>query len=222
MSAVEENVGWSAGRLTELAVGWLRAHRPDALIAPEFVCGAMGQARIDLAAITKDGIFGVEIKGEGDTPARLASQGPLFSAVCSTVHLLTAPSLLQKMREKRPQHWAMLRVEEDGTLAGEWGYRHTKDYYLAPQCLLNTLWRPELVKLSVQLRVGVDRKRARVMDMVREIADSVPLREIKAGVCALLLEREWTNWTNAAGETRRLWRPDMANAPLPQPPEESK
>lgn len=201
---------YSAERLTEMGVAWLRAQRPDALIVPEFVCGCGGAARIDLAAITKDGIFGVEIKGEGDSAARLPSQGPLFSAVCSTVHLLPAPSLLQKMRDKRPPHWAMLRVEPDGSLAGEWGYTHSKDYYLAPQVLLDCLWRPELLKLCTRLRVGVDRKTARVRDMVREISDLVPLREIKAAVCEALLERQWTNWTSATGESRRLWRPEIA------------
>ncbi|MCL4715506.1 MAG: hypothetical protein KJZ75_11395 [Hyphomonadaceae bacterium] len=179
---------WPAEKLTALGVEWLRAHRPDALIVPEFVCGAMGAARIDLAAITKDGIFGIEVKGDGDSAVRLPSQGPLFSAVCSTVHLLPAPSLLEKMREKRPPHWAILRVEEDGSLAGEWGYRTYSEYYLAPQVLLNCLWRPELLKLCTRLRVGCDRKSARV--------------------CAMLLERQWTNWTNAQGETRRLWRPE--------------
>lgn len=203
---------YTADRLTELGVAWLRQHRPDALIVPEFVCGAMGQARIDLAAITKDGIFGVEVKGEGDSAARLPSQGPLFSAVCSTVHLLPAPSLLEKMRAKRPPHWAILRVDADGALAGEWGYRSYSEYYLAPQVLLNCLWRAELLRLCTRLRVGCDRKTARVMDMVREISSLVPLREIKAGVCELLLERQWTNWTGATGESRRLWRPESQEA----------
>lgn len=202
---------WPADKLTALGVAWLRELRPDALIVPEFVCGAMGAARIDLAAITKDGIFGIEVKGDGDTPSRLAHQGPLFSTVCTTVHLLAAPSLPQRMRDKRPPHWAILRVE-DGALVGEWGYRTLADYYLAPQVLLNCLWRPELLRLRARLGIGVDRRRARVMDMVREIAARIPLREIKTGVCATLLERQWTNWTTAQGETRRLWRPESEAA----------
>lgn len=200
---------WPAERLTEMAVGWLRENRPDALIVPEFVCGAGGAARIDLAAITRDGIFGVEIKGDGDTPARLASQGPLFSAVCSTVHVLPSPSLLEKVRAKRPPHWAILRVE-DGALQGEWGYRYYHDYFLAPCVLLNCLWRPELAKLCTKLGVGFDRKRSTVMEMIAAITAHAPLQAIKSGVCAGLLERQWTNWTSAQGETRRLWRPEVS------------
>jgi hypothetical protein len=44
--------------------------------------------------------------------------------------------------------------------------------------------------------------------MIREISSLVPMREIKAGVCEALLERQWTNWTGATGESRRLFRPE--------------
>lgn len=66
--------------------------------------------------------------------------------------------------------------------------------------------------MAARLRVGVG-KRARVMDMVREIADLVPMREIKIAVCEALITRQWKNWTGANGETRRLWRPERDLVP---------
>lgn len=54
-------------------------------------------------------------------------------------------------------------------------------------------------------------KNARIFDIITGIANVVPIREIKAGVCEMLLERQWKNWTTADGETRRCWRPEVRN-----------
>lgn len=203
---------WPAERLTELAIEWMRARRPDALIIPEFVCGSMGASRIDIAAIARDGIFGIEVKGDGDTPSRLRSQGTGFSAVCSTVHLLASPNL-KTLWNHKPPHWGWLSIDGERISQDDWSEPH-KDYMLAPQSLLDTLWRPELLKLCTKLSVGVDRKRITVGKMIAEIAELVPLREIRASVCEALLERDWKGWT--PGKPRRVFWPE-GREPAPSP-----
>lgn len=197
---------WPAKRLTALGVTWLQERFPGALIVPEFVCGTGGEARIDLAAITREGIYGVEVKGEGDTHARLATQGPAFSAVCSNTWLLPAPTL-PKMAERLPYGWSILEAADDGSLR-DVGYTLHKDWSVAPKRLLSVLWRGELMKLTTRFRVGVS-KRARVMDIIAEVAELVPLREIRNGVCDMLLKRDWKTMS---GNPRRLIQPVMPHS----------
>lgn len=197
---------WPAARLTDLAVAWLRERHPTALILPEFVCGCGGEARVDVAAITLEGIFGVEIKGDGDTPARLATQGRAFSAVCTHVYLLASPNIEAKVQDKIPDQWGWLRVSADGAIevrSESW----TPGYYLAPQVLLNTLWRPELSKLITRFGLKVDRKRITVMQMIRLLVAEVPFGALHAAVCEALMEREWPNWKQRGAE-RRMFKPE--------------
>ena len=208
---------WPAARLTDMAVEWLRGHYPGALIIPEFVCGAMGNARVDVAAIMPDGIHGVEVKGDGDTHARLPSQGPLFSAVCSTVHLIWTPNKPDYNTKHCPPYWGRLHINE-GQVTSAY-YDCWRDCLLSPYQLLGTIWRKEMKRLCVRLRVSHDPKRSTVAQMTRDIADNIPLKEIRNGVCEILRERDWSQPTMNGGEPRRILQ--AAGSATAQPSEDS-
>lgn len=202
MSIATVTEAWPAARLTDIAVDWMREHYPGALIVPEFVCGDMGCARIDLAAIMPDAIHGVEVKGDGDSPTRLAMQGPHYSAVCSSVHLIWTPNDV-KFASKVPAGWGRLQIE-DGKAVSSGFYVGWRDALLSPHRMLGTIWRKELMRLCVRLRVSHDPKRSTVAQMTRDIADNIPLKEIRNGVCEILRERDWTQPTMNGGEPRRI------------------
>lgn len=209
MLVKEEEAKWSAARLTDVAVSWLRCKLPDSLIVPEFVCGYGGDARIDLAAITPDGIVGVEIKGEGDTHARLATQGPAFLAVCTSVHLLYAPSLAASMSKHRPKFWLPLHLEDALAFRGECALSGTSHYInhgLCPRQMLAVLWRDELVSLARSLSIAAE-KRDPVHVISERVAELAALREIRRGVCERLLKRDWIAFDPKKAE-RRLFRPE--------------
>ena len=207
----EEKTGpvkaWTADLLTDVAVSWLRCKLPDSLIVPEFVCGYGGDARVDLAAITPDGIIGVEIKGEGDTHARLASQGPAFIAVCSSVYFLYAPTLAKSMAKHRPKFWMPLHLDDALNFRGDIAFEGSSyvNHGLCPRQMLATLWRPELVALARSLSIAAE-KRESVVVIAERVADLATLRGIRRGVCAALLAREWVSFA-PKGQPRRLFRP---------------
>lgn len=195
---------WPAARLTEMAADWLRIRFPGALIVPEFVCGALASARIDVAAITSQGIHGIEIKGDGDTHARLASQGPLFLGVCSTVRLLCSPNC-PKILEHTPAGWGRFEIE-NGRL-DDGGYPQY-DFLLAPRQLLCTIWREELIALHIKFfgrKPAMKYYRGQSVAVLgAEVAENIPLKDIRAGVCATLRARDWSKPTMVNGPPRRI------------------
>src|ERR1700754_1542835 len=99
----------TARDLCEQAIVWLRKEWPDAVIIPELSVANWGGARLDLAAVTQTELIGVEIKGDGDSTARLSLQGMLSSSVCSRMFLLPSGNLREKCLKAKPPGWLMAR-----------------------------------------------------------------------------------------------------------------
>lgn len=221
MSVAETIEAWPATRLTDLAIEWLRERFPGALIVPEFVCGSLSSARVDVAAITSTGIHAIEVKGDGDTHARLATQGPLFAAVCSTVRLLHTPNQ-PRIADHCPLGWGRFDIT-DGKL-DDGGYP-APDWLLSPRQLLALMWRDELVALHIQQFGGKvrDRKGRSVMALAPELAEVMPLKDIRNGVCRTLRARDWSKPTMVNGSPRRIIQAasDEADISRAQSPEES-
>ncbi len=109
-------VEYTADVLTEMAEKWLRKQYPDAIIMREFNAAKWGGALIDVVALTKTQIIGIEIKGHGDTLTRLKLQGPAYSMIASSMYLLCCPELAEKLKKKslKPFRWMNLIIKDDG------------------------------------------------------------------------------------------------------------
>ncbi|MCM2293060.1 hypothetical protein NAC44_12075 [Allorhizobium sp. BGMRC 0089] len=71
--------------IRDAVVARLRELAPDARIVHELNCSGQGTNRIDVAAITRDVIVGVEIKSEKDVLKRLTDQLTAFRKCCHIV-----------------------------------------------------------------------------------------------------------------------------------------
>ena len=203
-----------APELCDLASDWLAARYPDALIVRELSVGKWGKALIDIAAILQDRIVGVEIKGEGDSPARLELQGHVYSRVASHMFLLTAPSLDKAQEKHRPGGWWPLRVVGGQIDCGKlgvvesWGHVWTAEQLPnAPASLLECLITRELKLLGRVLTPSIDIGRT-VPTMIAAISENAPLANIRAGVCKALRARDWLAYdrtTNRERSDRYRW-----------------
>jgi hypothetical protein len=194
---------YPAARLKPLALEWLRFQFPDALLTLELGVAKYGEALLDAAAITSDGIYGIEIKGDGDSPARLERQGWIYSRTASQMWLLPAPSLRERCKKHQPRGWGILEPGAGG-LACTWHAGNR--LHNAPASLLNILWKTELLKVGP--RVGVFCKSAWPSDKIAEaIAESAPLSEVRSLVCETLLHRDWSSMKPGG---KPVWRPGDA------------
>jgi len=184
---------FTATRLCDIAIPWLKAKHPDSIVVKEFVCGSAGDPRIDIACFTDKGIIGVEVKSDTDSIDRLASQGTTYSSVCAYTYLFASPNLMiaEKNRKKwwsaAPAWWGML------------GFHQQKAYvqreapyskFLAPHALLGLLWKNELYKMAKDFKV--DAKASWNRDrLAASIIDVAPLPVLHLYVVKQLRSRDW-------------------------------
>ncbi|HGG04712.1 MAG TPA: hypothetical protein ENK28_04585 [Aliiroseovarius sp.] len=205
-----------APELTDKAIQWLMSEHPGAIIVTEFSVADWGGARVDVAAITDTEIVGVEVKGEGDSPARLELQGLAYGRVVRKMWLLADDSLQDRCFAKCPPRWGRLELWENdvrpynrSTKLGErikinHGYRHEiirdnsqydpdvahESRLLCPHSMCGTLWRDELYEIARLTGVEV-RGRATVAPLTQAICAQLPSPTIHAWMIDQLRRRSW-------------------------------
>ena len=198
-----------AGELRNKAKLWLRTKYPQALITHELSLAEWGGALVDVAAVCEDHIVGIEIKGEGDSPARLGLQGGMYSRVCRSMYLLADESVRKKCVAAIPPMWGELRVangREDvdryevcpasGLTRSKYNHSDKTGYGLAPVALAAMPWTREYRTFSAALGYEVPRTKA---DCISAVIATSPLRKIERAVCEVLRQRNW--------ETKQIERP---------------
>lgn len=210
----------TAIELRLLAQKWLSERHPDSIIVNELSVADWGGASIDIAAITETHIVGVEIKGAGDSPARLDRQGLAYGMVAREMWLLPCPTLMQKCFAKRPKGWGRLEVWEGAVrplntakkvsgrepLKGHPGatrmvYSRDDSLYdpdtaavcghLCPQAMCGTLWRDELAAIAGRYRLSGVPPRAHVHTLAEAIEDQIPAPAIHTEMIRELRARSW-------------------------------
>lgn len=202
-----------ADELLDRAIEWLRGQYPEARIVPEFSVGNWGAAKLDVAAIIPadaerlfrgDGeprtatghIVGVEIKGEGDSPSRLALQGAIYSKAAQKMYILPSPSNAAQIFKHIPRSWGRLGVI-DGAVhrVNKVGLRDDRPrepewLCTAPAQLLQALWKDELLHVARCLNMQPTR-RMTVDELICDISEIASLREVRQAVVCCLMERNW-------------------------------
>lgn len=199
-----------------LAIDWLTVTYPGSVIVTEFSIADWGGARVDVAAITENEVIGVEIKGDGDSPARLELQGLAYGRVCRKMWLLPSNDLQDKCFAKRPPRWGRLELWEGAVRAynratalgdriqTKHGYRYenlrdesrfdpcspAEGRLLCPFSMCGTLWRDELYDIARLQKVKVIGK-ATVEPLTQAICAQLPAPAIHAAMIDQLRRREW-------------------------------
>ena len=167
----------------------------------------MGKSRADVVMVTPEALYGIEIKSDADTYARLATQVKDYDkyfdynlAVVGTSHAL-------HIREHIPKHWGVITVEEmDGGI----------DFYMlqkpqrSPKAVwtkkLEILWRPELAMLQEwnQMPKYKEKSKSFVISKIAErVLDKIPEQLLRRQVSAILMERDYNAVDEILAEYRK-------------------
>lgn len=204
--------------IRESVVARLRELVPQARIVHELNVAGQGSNRIDVAAIGRSYIIGVEIKSERDTLSRLADQWAAFRKVCDVVIIAAhrkhfeewrglwqradAPASLSLRHELGADYrvqkslWCYPRItdlplrEFNDNAWTLYSFNPHRPSPRAAQALLAMLWRDELHAVCTRYRFAAT-KRSTCATMAYDLAMGLTGREVKEAVCWQLRQRSF-------------------------------
>jgi len=193
--------------IRDAVVAKLRGALPSARIIHELNVYGTGSNRIDVAAVTSDQIYAVEIKSARDKLDRLAGQAKAFSRAAHHFIVVAHEKFFEhfEYNDGRPgfrwphDHyrnlWCYPEPEKGDKSVGYGLYRWQMPPPMltapAPRDVMHMLWADELTELAVKLRIGIGR-RDTIETKIDQIAYHATGKEIIEGVCNALRRREFS------------------------------
>lgn len=155
----------------------------------------MGKSRADAVMVTRKSLFGIEIKSDADTYARLSRQVNDYDKFYDYNIVVVGSSHARHIGEHVPKYWGIITVEEiDGI----------PDYYILRKPEINPkvkwknkikiLWRPELAKLQEWNKMPKYTARSKEFvqkKIIERIPDKIPEELIREQISYLLFERDY-------------------------------
>lgn len=168
----------------------------------------MGSSRADVIMVTREYLYGIEIKSDADSYARLAGQVKDYDKYYDFNYVVVGTSHALHIRDHVPEYWGVITVEEVDGFPDFYILRHPcPNPKVTWKRKLEILWRPELAKL--QLLYGMpkykDKRKSFVADKIIEWMEAGKIEEpaLRVDMCILLLERDYRTIRQELKEYRR-------------------
>ncbi len=156
----------------------------------------IGQSRADVVMVTEDAIFGIEIKSDADTYARLARQVEDYDRYYDRNIVVVGTSHAFHIREHVPEHWGVITVESEESGLDFYVLREpSENAGVTFRRKLEFLWRPELVKIQEAHEMPMYRRNSKsfVVDKIATWVEDGRIDDIvlQGEICDLLFERDY-------------------------------
>ena len=156
----------------------------------------IGRSRADAVMVTEDAIFGIEIKSDADTYARLSRQVSDYDKYYDKNIVVVGSTHAMHISEHVPEHWGIITVEEEDGKPDLYYLRRPKDNAgVTMRRKLEFLWRPELVKIQEKHDMPAYREKSRsfVADKIASRCEdgTIPASALQEEIIELLFERDY-------------------------------
>lgn len=162
----------------------------------------MGKSRADAVMVTEDALYGIEIKSDADTYARLERQIRDYDRFFDYNYAVVGTSHAIHIREHVPKWWGIITVE----LVDQ-----TTDFYIlrnpAPNPKINwkrklsLLWRPELAHIQELNRMPRYKEKSKQF-VTEKILQNVPLETLRFQISEELFQRDYNEIAEIIQEYR--------------------
>ncbi len=152
----------------------------------------IGKSRADIVMVTREAIFGVEIKSDADTYERLKKQVRNYNRYFDYNILAIGSTHAAHASEHVPAHWGIVSVELINEKMDFYEIREPQEYGKSKlKNQLHLLWRRELTEIQQKknLHKYAGKSRAFVEEYIMSKIDS---EELKKLVIEELFERDYT------------------------------
>ena len=162
----------------------------------------MGKSRADVVMVTPNALFGIEIKSDADTYARLGRQVKDYNQYYDYNYVVAGTSHALHVEEHIPEWWGVITAElvED-----------TVDFYILRRPKRNPkvnwkkkisiLWRPELAHIQELNGLPKYKEKSKLF-VAGKILERIPEETFQAQLCEELFERDY----NGIAEAIRSYR----------------
>ncbi|MDE6962837.1 MAG: sce7726 family protein [Lachnospiraceae bacterium] len=164
---------------------------------------AMGRSRADVVMVTPDLLYGIEIKSDADTYARLKRQVRDYDLYYDCNYAVVGTSHAMHISEHLPAWWGIITVEP---------VEEKADFYILRKPLPNPktdwkrkigiLWRPELAHIQELNGLPIYKEKSKLF-VQEKLLQKVPPDLLQAQLCEELFERDYTIIGEKIQEFRR-------------------
>ena len=169
----------------------------------------MGQSRADVVMVVPGALYGIEIKSDADTYARLKRQTEDYDLYYDYNLIVVGTSHAAHVEEHVPQWWGIITVEQEGEQTDFYFLRKPSvNPKLDWQHKIEILWRPELAHIQELNRMYAYKQKSKRF-VADKIVETVPHDLLAIQVSAELFERDYTKiW-----ETIQAYRKENGQKP---------
>ena len=167
----------------------------------------IGNSRADVVMVTPEAIFGIEIKSDADTYARLKSQVKDYDKYYDLNFVVVGTSHAAHIEEHVPAYWGIITVEEVDNNLDFYILRHPEpNPKVTWKRKLEMLWRPEIAVLQDIFSMPKYREKSKsfVLSKVLERLENgkIDPKEFTLKMNELLIQRDY----NSISETLKEYK----------------
>lgn len=164
----------------------------------------IGKSRADICMITKEYLYGIEIKSDADTYARLKRQVRDYNKYFDMNIVVCGSSHGNHISEHVPDNWGIITVEEldnPDIDSSNLQLNSNCDFYVLREPTLNPkvtmlnklsiLWRPELVEIKDKFNLPKYDYLSKA-NLIIKMEEKIPEDLLQKEICSSLLERDYT------------------------------
>lgn len=152
----------------------------------------MGQSRADMVMVVHDALYGIEIKSDADSYARLDRQVKDYNLYYDYDLVVVGTRHAVHIKEHVPEWWGIITVEQVGDQVDFYMLREPQSN---PQmdwnCKIEILWRPELAHIQ-ELNAMHAYKQKSKRFVADKIVETVPKETLAVQFSEELFERDYT------------------------------
>lgn len=152
----------------------------------------MGNSRADVVMVTEEALFGIEIKSDADTYARLESQVKDYDKFYDYNIVVVGTTHAMHIEEHVPEWWGIITAEiEEDSLDFYYLRRPQPNPNMDLKKKVQILWRPEVAHILEKYRLPAYKEKSKQYAM-RKLVEKMPDFILNREISQELFERDYT------------------------------
>ncbi|MCD8118707.1 MAG: sce7726 family protein [Lachnospiraceae bacterium] len=163
----------------------------------------MGRSRADVVMVTAEAVYGIEIKSDADSYARLKSQIRDYDQYYDCNYVVVGTTHANHITEHVPKWWGIITVELEDAHPDFYVLRKPeKNPKMDWKKKMSMIWRPELAHIQELNHMPKYKEKSKKF-VIDKILEKVPEETLQIQVCEELLQRDYTEIEDIIREFKR-------------------